>query len=513
MSVPVGEPLAPEEPDARPAYFRRFAFGQGQLRLRTARGTIVNSIFMVALAALGLVKGFVVAALIPVSDYGVWGILIATLAAVALLKDVGVSDKYVQQDDADQELAFQHAFTVESIMSAAALVLAAVAIPIASSAYGLPQLVAPGLVLALAMPALALQSPVWVFYRRMEFIRQRSIQAVDPVASFLVTIALAVAGLGYWSLVVGALVGIWAAALAAMIASPYKLRFRLERGTLRRYFSFSWPILFVGFGNLLLMQLAAFVGQATLGLAGTGAIVLATTIPIYAARVDDIVSQTIYPAICAVKDRTDVLLETFVKSNRLALMWGMPFGVGVVLFTDDLIVYVIGERWRPAAVLIAAFGALAAVNQIGFNWTAFYRARDNTKPLAVSMAIALVPYCAIAIPLLATDGLDGYALGMAVMTLVGLVTRFVYLRRLFPSFRAWFHILRAVAPTVPAAALVLAVRWLEQGPRSPALAAAELALYSVVTVLATVAFERSLLREVLGYLGRREPTPSLTGSA
>jgi PST family polysaccharide transporter len=505
MSVPGGEPLDPEEPVARPAYFGRFAFGHGQLRSRAARGTIVNSLFMIGLAALGLVKGFIVAALIPVSDYGVWGVLVATLAAVALLKEVGVSDKYVQQEEPDQERAFQQAFTVESIMSAAALVLAAIAIPLASRVYDLPQLVAPGLVLALILPALALQSPTWIFYRRMEFMRQRSVQAVDPVVGFLVTVPLAVAGMGYWSLVIGAVAGSWAAALAALLASPYGLRFRLSRGTLRSYFSFSWPILFVGFGTLLLMQLSAFVGQAALGLAGTGAIVLASTVPAYAARVDDIVTQTIYPAVCAVKDRADLLLETFVKSNRLALMWGMPFGIGVTLFADDLVTYVIGEQWRSAVVLIAAFGAIAAVNHIGFNWTAFYRAQGNTKPLATTMGITLVPFCAIAIPLLATHGLNGFALGMAVTTAAALVARFVYLKRLFPDFRAWFHILRAIAPTVPAAALVLVMRWLEPGSRSPALAAAELVLYIVITIVATVALERRLLREMLGYLGRRQP--------
>ena len=39
-----------------------------------------------------------------------------------------------------------------------------------------------------------------------------------------------------------------------------------------------------------------------------------------------------YPAICAVQDRLELLRESFVKSNRLALMWAMPFGVGIALF-------------------------------------------------------------------------------------------------------------------------------------------------------------------------------------
>jgi len=54
-------------------------------------------------------------------------------------------------------------------------------------------------------------------------------------------------------------------------------------------------------------------------------------------RLDAIITQTLYPAVCAVADRTELLFETFVKSNRLALMWAMPFGLGLALFAPDLV--------------------------------------------------------------------------------------------------------------------------------------------------------------------------------
>ena len=78
-------------------------------------------------------------------------------------------------------------------------------------------------------------------------------------------------------------------------------------------------------------------GEATLGLAGAGAITLAAAIIQYTDRVDQIVTQTLYPAICAVARPHRVLFESFVKSNRLALMWGVPFGVGLALFAADLV--------------------------------------------------------------------------------------------------------------------------------------------------------------------------------
>ena len=87
------------------------------LRRRAARGMLINAVFLAGLTSLGLIKGFVVAAFLSRSDYGVWGLLVVTLGTLGWLKQIGVSDRYVQQRDDDQELAFQRAFTLEILFS------------------------------------------------------------------------------------------------------------------------------------------------------------------------------------------------------------------------------------------------------------------------------------------------------------------------------------------------------------------------------------------------------------
>ena len=473
------------------------------LRERTARGTLVNAAFMVGLASLGFVRGFVVAAFLTAEDYGLWGILAVSLGTITTLKEVGVADKFIQQDEANQEVAFQKAFTIDTILNGLFLVVLLVAVPLFSLAYGLPELLVPGFVLCLAMPVASLQAPVWIFYRQMRFVQQRTLQAANPLIAFVVTVALAIAGFGYWSFVIGTLAGVWAGGLIAALASPYPLRFRYDSGTLRDYWRFSLPLFVASASGLIVAQASVFVGEAELGLAGAGAITLASSIALYTNRVDQIVTQTLYPAICAVKDRADLLFESFVKSNRLALMWGMPFGIALTLFAPDLVEFVLGERWEPAVGLLQAFGAIAAVGHIGFNWSAFFRARGETRPMGVVAVVNVAVFLAVAIPLLILEGLGGFAIGMAVTTAVGLAQRTWYLTRLFPGFAIVGYSLRAMAPTVPAVLLTLGVRAVEGGTRTGTDAIVELAVYVSVTVAATLVFERALIREVLSYLGRR----------
>ncbi|MFL5884979.1 MAG: oligosaccharide flippase family protein [Thermoleophilaceae bacterium] len=477
---------------------------RADLRTRAARGVLITSAFMIGLQTLSLVKSFVIAGFLTKSEYGVWGVLIVALGTLAFLKDVGIGDKFVQQDEPDQRHAFHVAFTVESIANAALTLLLLLALPLYALAYGHWQIVLPGLVLIASVPATSFRAVVWIHYREMNYARQRLLQAIDPVVSFAVTLALAVAGLGYWSLVIGFTVGVWAGAAAAAAVSPYRFRFAATRAHLREYFAFSWPLFLANATVIVIPQTTMLVGTRTLGLSGAGIIGLAATVAAYADRVDEVITETLYPAICRVKDRLDLLHEAFVKSNRLDLMWGVPFGVGVALFAPDVVHFGLGKKWEPAIGLIQALGLVSAANHFGYNWTAFLRARGDTRSIATGTQIVVASFVVVTVPLLIAFGLTGFAIGMAANTLVSLVVRAHYMGRLLTGYSLVRQALRAVLPTVPAVAVTLGVRMLEPGSRTLGAAIAEGVAYLLVTAAATLIIERSLVSEVWGYLrGRR----------
>ncbi|MGI8845858.1 MAG: oligosaccharide flippase family protein [Thermoleophilaceae bacterium] len=508
MTSPGAADPARADPLEPRGYAGRIPLGGRTLRQHAARGTLVNGGFQVGVVTLNLLKGLVVAAFLSVSDFGLWGILTVTVMSFAWLKQVGVGDKFVQQSEPDQRVAFQRAFTLELCFAVGFVALCAALLPLISIAYGDSRIVAPGILLAVALALSAFQAPLWILYRRMQFTRYRALQSVDPVASFIVTVSLAAAGGGYWSLVVGALAGAVAGSVVAVATSPYPLALQLDRPTTREYVGFSAPLVVASLASLVIAQGSIFAAEAHLGLAAAGAIALAVTIAHYSDRVDEIVTASLYPAICAVTDQRDLLREVFVKSNRLALIWAVPFGVGIALFAAPLVHHVLGDKWAPAIVLLQVFGLTAGLGHIGFNWTAFYRAIGDTRPIAIWSVAAMITFLAVAVPLLLTHGLAGFAGGIAAMTVTSLVVRGVYLARLFGSATVVLHTVRAIAPSVPAVALVLGLR-LVAGGDGAARALVELALYLVVTAVATAILERSLLAEALAYLRRpREVGPA-----
>ena len=245
------------------------------MRRRTARGTLVNAAFSSGLAGVGLLRQLAISIFLTASEFGFWGLILISVMTLLWFKDVGVSDKFIQQDEPDQELAFQKAFTLNLAWTGLFFVLILAAIPVFALLYGRSDVIVPGFVLSLVVLGTALQSPTWIFYREMRFARQRALIAIDPVVSLVVTVALGAAGAGYWSLIIGGVAGSWLAAAAALRASPYPIRLRWDRRAARDYFSFSWPLFVATASQATVVLGAVFASKAAVGLAGLGAIALA----------------------------------------------------------------------------------------------------------------------------------------------------------------------------------------------------------------------------------------------
>jgi O-antigen/teichoic acid export membrane protein len=498
--------------DSDAALRRRAEIGEGPLRHRVARGTIVNSLYLVFVNALTIVQGLLAARLLGTAEYGLWGLLLIIFATLIFLAAVGFDDKYIQQDHLDQEVAFQVAFTLQALLCTFFALIALVAVPLSALLYDEPRILLPGLLTALAMPLIAFETPTWVFYRRMDFARTRVLASIRPVVMFLVTIPLAAAGLGFWSLVLGSIAGVVAGAVAAVVVSPYKLRLRFERGAIREYTNYSWPLFVSSIIAVVTFTVPVTIASRTIGAAAIGAIALASQITQYTRRIDDVVTNALYPAICAVKDRRELLFESFSKSNRLAVLWGFPVGVGASLFAGELVPVVLGQQWELAVPLIQVLGLAAAIDQIGFNWTAFARARGETRIFAVQSGLVFIAVLGVGVPLLLLYGLPGYAVGIAAGTLVSLGVRFFYLTRLFPALDLVNHVLGAIVPTVLAAGTVLLGRATLPSGGGALRTATEILAYVAIALVASWATERVLLREAIGYL-RRAASPATAAGA
>jgi O-antigen/teichoic acid export membrane protein len=476
----------------------RFSFPRSELRRRTLRGVMVTSGFIIAIDGLVLIQGLVVTRLLGPREIGLYGIVSTFVVSIVALKRVGIDEAFVQQEEPDQEAEFERAFTLELAVGAVFTALICALAPAVAAVYRDSRLLPLTLALAYLPLTFALQAPMWIFFRRMEYARQRSLQATQLLVGLVVTVPLAAAtDLGVWSIVIGQMAGYVASIAAGLAVSPYRLRLRFDRASAWRYLGFSGPVLVATLGALAIAQGQVLAFKLHAGLAAAGFITLAVTLTRYVDRADQIVTSSIYPAICAIQDRPDAQEELFVKSNRATLAWVLPFSAGVVLFAPDLVSLVLGNRWQPAVILLQGLAVAGAVQQLGFNWFSFYRARGETRPPAVEAIVGAVAFVALAVPGLLIDGSDGFVVGRVAAVLISTGVRWFYIRRLLPGVRAPGLLAPALVPLVGAVIVVLALRlatW--GGHRGLWQALAEVALFTGVYGISVWHRERALIGEL-----------------
>jgi O-antigen/teichoic acid export membrane protein len=343
----------------------------------------------------------------------------------------------------------------------------------------------------------------------MDFLKQRSLQAVVPLTTFAVTVPLVASGVGVWSLVIGAFAGNFVAAILAIWLSPYRLGLRFDRATARRYVAFSWPILVVTLCGLLMAQGQIFAFNLEGGLQATGFVALAVALTRYADRADAIVSPAIYPAIPAVRDSKATLERLFSAAARTSAIWSLMFGALFVLFAPDLVAFVLGHEWDGAVPLLQGLAASNALYYLGFAWIAFARGLGRPRPPALESLAALAVFAFVAIPLLFISGTTAYVLAMIGSSLVVLAIRSVFVRRLLPGVALGRLAMRAVWPLAAAGAATAALRLaLWGGERTAVQAAAELAIFLGVYAATTWAAERDLVRDMRETARAKPPEPA-----
>ena len=495
-----GRAIPPTPGAADDAGEARLSFPVGQLRSRTARGGVLNALFLGGTQGIVLLQGLIVTVLLGPTAIGLYGIVTVTAMSIVELRRVGIDEAFVQQDSLDQRAEFEAAFSLELAIGIGAALLIALSAPIIALLYGQPELLPLCLAVSYLPIAFALQAPQWIFFRGMEFLRLRLLQASIPVVTFAVTVPLAAAGVGVWALVIGPLAGNLVGIAAAIAISPYRLRFRRDTTAWRRYVRFSSPIFLTSLGMLVMAQgQIALVGIPN-GLAWAGFMTVAVMLTRYADRADQIVATTIYPAICAIPGRTAALVELFEKSNRLTLVWTLPFCATLMLFAGDLVNYVLGSEWDLAIPLIIGMALATAVQQIGYNWFSFFRANGRSAPQAVETWALVLAFLILAVPGFLIFGVWGLVAGRVIASFAMLVVRRSYLGDLLPGVSLTKLAIGAGLPLIAASAVILALRLLIGPDRSAAWVIAELLLWALMLVALYWRRERALWAELRGYL-------------
>lgn len=497
MSTPA--PVAPPEPGALSRHARR-----------TGVGFAIGFASDIGIQALTFAQNLIVPRLIGPGDYGLYALAVAVVSVGLSLREFGVHEKIVQEREADLPRSYSVAFTLEVAMATVLVLVALVAAPLVANAYDRPELVPVIAVLAFTIYSAAFANlPSALYLRRLEYGKRNLIAAVGPVTRFAVTVPLAFAGFGVYSLVAGAVAGLVASGVALAWAAPLRPRLHLERALVTRYLRYGWPLWVAGLLGIGTTVGGTVVVSGFLGIAALGYFSLAQRLAQQAFRLDVVLAQTILPVLARAQDDLPAQRRAFEITNRLTVLWAGPLGFGLAVLAEDLVHIVLGAAWAPAVFVFQMQGLAITLASIGYSWDVFFRARGQTRPTLAFKTLSEAWVLVVLLPAVAVGGLTGAAVAIACMGVIAVVLRQWFIRKLFPGVNLVANAWRELLATGSAALAVHALRRLLWAPQNllglVGLALLLLLLCAVFVVALDGRFLLALARRLRGDSGSADP--------
>jgi lipopolysaccharide exporter len=317
------------------------------------------------------VATLVLARLLVPSEFGLVAFALAVIYYLEYLTDLGLGAALIYRSDAGDPRVSSTAFWIGMLGGVVLFGIAWVVAPLLADVGPSDAVVPLFRVLALQFVFSALgKAHEYRLRRSLEFRRLFWPQLGGGLAKGIVSIALAIAGAGAWSLVAGQLLGTLTQSIALWIVYPFRPGLRISRRHVAPMMRFGLGIVAVGLLGRGAQNFDYVVVGAKLGAAALGVYYLAFRLPeLVIVAGFQVANDVLFPFYARLRDRPvdrddDDLRRGYMQTVRLGAMVAWPAAIGMAALALPLVLTLYGERWRSAAApmaFVALWAGLASL--------------------------------------------------------------------------------------------------------------------------------------------------------
>jgi PST family polysaccharide transporter len=341
-----------------------------------AYGSYVVGRFLVLLSVA------ILAHLLSPSQFGLVAFALTVTALLDTISDVGVGQALVvAEDDEHFRERATTAWKVSVLLGLGLTLLTVAAAPLAARFFRTPELTPLLAVLGLNFLLRGAGATHFAIAQKQIDFRTRTVaELADVVARGLTGVALALAGAGAWSLVIGYLAG-----SAAMTTTLWSLV--SFRPTLRGGLQHLGGLVRFGGGLTTLAVLGAvtanvdyiFVGRV-LGAADLGLYTLGFRLPeLLIMNLAIVAGLVLFPAFAAL--RPEGMTDAFLTSFRYTLIVSVPLTVGLSVLARPLTLTLFGEQWHGSVPVMQMLAVFAFAVTVGIPAGTVYKSLGRLRVL------------------------------------------------------------------------------------------------------------------------------------
>ena len=436
-----------------------------------ARHRKLDTLFAGGLAWAAGAKGFtqlftwlsvlIAARLLTPADYGLVGMAGFFYVLTNVMAEFGVGTVVLQmQELSDDVLSQLHSFSC--LMCAGIFVLAELVSPLIASFFHSDQLVKVLLVNNLTFLITGFQAvPLGLLQKEMDYRRISLVEVAMVMVQSLVVVASALGGLGYWSLVAGAIAGKSAAAITAYAWKPVSYRtphWKDIRGPLRlghqsAIGSFAWVFYTLSDGVIV----GRILGDSMLGMYQMA--MNFASLP--AEKISTMLMRAARPLFAKLQSDIPMVRRYFLILLEALAMSVLPLMLGLALVAPEAVVVVLGSKWAPAATpmtWLALFVSIRTMSTLCDQVLVCLRQSSFTMKLALLNLLVMPVAFIISAKLGGISAVAASWLVLAPVTVLPITIRLM--RTIHIGYREMFlAVWPAVAGSIAMTLSVMGARW------------------------------------------------------
>ncbi len=338
---------------------------QNDLKSHSIRGGISTMGVQIISFIMNIAQTTVLARLLLPEDYGLVAMVGAITSFVTIFKDMGLSAAVIQKDNINQQQV-SAVFWVNILFSLLISLIIALLAPVLVYFYKEERLLDITLVTSLSMfiTGLSLQHNA-LMKRQMKFTALSMIQLGSVTGSIITGVVIAWLGYGYWALVISGVVYPLLLTVALWIVCDWRPNFDFKTSNVRTFLTFGAGV--TGFDlvnhfsrNMDSVFIGKFVGSVALGLYSKAYQLL--MLPITQLR--NPLNAIALPALSSLQHDAPKFQNFYAKYLFILAFFSMPIVIYLGVFSDEIILIVLGEGWTEAGYLFKLLAVAAFIQPI-----------------------------------------------------------------------------------------------------------------------------------------------------
>lgn len=330
---------------------------------RTARGGAVTMVSHGLKFAVSIVATAILARLLRPQDYGLIGMVAVATNFIVMFKDLGLSLATVQKAEISSE-QISTLFWVNLTLSGITMLVLILLAPAISWFYGDTRLTMIAIVSALGflIGGLTVQHEA-LLKRQMRFMALSTVALVAMVVGYVVGIAFAWYGFGFWSLVYSQLALLATDAILVWTICGWRPGLPRRNTGVRSMLSFGGNITAYGTVNYFSknadnLLIGRFFGPLQLGLYNKAA----QLVGLPTDQVHEPVMSVTVPALSRLADSPERYRKAYLRIMEKVLMLVMPVVALLIVSSDWIVSIVLGAQWKDAGPILV-FMSIAGLFQ------------------------------------------------------------------------------------------------------------------------------------------------------